>query len=166
MTSIRQIAVGDAGAFLELRRKLDQETAFMLFEPGERTTTVEEQEKRIEKLLSSGNQTVLVAEDEGRLVGFIAASGGSVRRNRHCVHIVIGILRSHAGQGLGKRLFAEAESWARASGLHRLELTVMTHNARGIGLYRKMGFETEGTKRHSMKVDGCYVDELFMSKLL
>ena len=42
----------------------------------------------------------------------------------------------------------------------------MTHNVRGIALYKKMGFEIEGTARHQMQVDGEYVDLHYMSKLL
>ena len=42
----------------------------------------------------------------------------------------------------------------------------MTHNERGVRLYRSMGFETEGVKVKSLKVDGNYVDEYCMAKLL
>ena len=31
---------------------------------------------------------------------------------------------------------------------------------------KKMGFEIEGTKRDSLRVDGVYVDEYYMAKLL
>lgn len=44
-------------------------------------------------------------------------------------------------------------------------LTVMTHNSRAIALYKKMGFTIEGLKKHSMKVDGRYVDEYLMAKI-
>jgi len=42
----------------------------------------------------------------------------------------------------------------------------MTHNKAGIALYKKRGFEIEGTKRHSMLVNSHYVDEYYMAKLL
>jgi RimJ/RimL family protein N-acetyltransferase len=58
------------------------------------------------------------------------------------------------------------EKWAAERQLYRLELTVMTHNERAIRLYRRLGFEIEGTKRDSLWVDGSYVDEYCMSKLL
>ena len=44
---IRPIDVQNACAFLNLCRQLDQETHYMMFEPGERTTTVEEQTQRM-----------------------------------------------------------------------------------------------------------------------
>jgi RimJ/RimL family protein N-acetyltransferase len=82
------------------------------------------------------------------------------------VYIVVGVLQAYSGQGIGTRLFREVEKWAREQELHRLELTVMTHNERAIHLYKKMGFEIEGTKRDSICVDGTYVDEYYMAKLL
>ena len=42
----------------------------------------------------------------------------------------------------------------------------MVHNQRGVGLYKKMGFDIEGTKRDALLVDGTYVDEYYMSKLI
>ncbi|QQP13453.1 LD-carboxypeptidase [Lysinibacillus agricola] len=44
--------------------------------------------------------------------------------------------------------------------------SVMANNTAGVALYEKMGFEIEGTKRHSLYVDGEYMDEYYMSKLL
>lgn len=49
--------------------------------------------------------------------------------------------------------------------MHRLELTVMARNERAIGLYRRHGFEIEGTRRDSVRVGGAYVDELAMARL-
>lgn len=42
---IREIQVEDAAAFLQLGKQLDEETTFMLLEPGERGSTVEQTKK-------------------------------------------------------------------------------------------------------------------------
>jgi RimJ/RimL family protein N-acetyltransferase len=60
----------------------------------------------------------------------------------------------------------ETELWAHRHRVHRLELTVMAHNAAAVALYEKAGFVIEGTRRHSMLIDGSYVDEYYMAKLL
>ena len=162
----REIQESDATDFLALSKRLDEETKFMLLEPGERVTTVEQQRERIRAVLSQENQTILLVEREGKLVGFVAGLGGPYRRNRHCVRVVIGVLQGFAGGGLGETLLGALEDWAQARDIGRLELTVMAHNARAIGLYNKMGFVEEGTKRHSLMVDGTSVDELYMAKVL
>ena len=63
-------------------------------------------------------------------------------------------------------LFQELHKWAQSQNLHRLELTVKNDNEAGLALYKKMGFEIEGTKRHSLKVNDRFIDEFYMSKLL
>jgi len=163
---IRTIHPDDAEQFLNLRKKLDQETQFMLFEPGERTTTDKEQRKHIQRLLLQEHSTTFVVEHNGQLVGYLSASGGEFRRNKHTVHIVIGILPAFTGRGIGGQLFAALEEWTHQKSITRLELTVMTHNQAGLALYRKRGFEIEGTKKHSLLVNNQYVDEYYMAKLL
>lgn len=165
--NIREITLDDAAAFLELCKSIDAETRFMLYEQGERRTTLAEQRERIEKLLSSGNSTIFVAENEqGELVGYLTAAGGEAKRNQHNVYIVVGILKAYTGQKIGTRLFAELEAWARAKNLYRLGLGLMATNETAFALYEKMGFVPEGRKRAVFLVDGTYVDEIMMSKLL
>lgn len=164
--NIREITEADAEAFLKLACQIDDETRFMMFEPGERQTTVEQHAAWTRKLKAIDNQTMFVVEQEGQLVGYLGAMGGAFRRSHHSVYIFLGLLEAYTGQGLGRRLLEAAEQWARARGLHRLELTVMPHNVRGLSLYQKMGFVIEGTKKHALLVDGTYVDEICMAKLL
>ncbi len=164
--NIRAVRESDAEQFLLLSKLLDEETQFMMLEPGERTTTVEEQAQRIRNVLSQDNQMIFVVEHEGQLVGFLAALGGNYRRNHDCAYIVIGIRQDFAGQGIGKELFEALEKWAVDHKLHRLELTVMPHNERAIHLYQKMGFKTEGTKKDSLFVNGRYVDEYYLARIL
>jgi RimJ/RimL family protein N-acetyltransferase len=166
MTTIREIHESDAGSFLALCKQLDEENKFMLLEPGERTTTLEEQEKRIRDIRAHDNQTIFVAEEQGTLLGYLAAVGGSYARNRHEVYIVVGILEAFTSRGIGTALFEALDAWAREHKLHRLELSVMVHNTRGVGLYQKMGFQIEGIKKDSLRVDGVYVDEYYMGKIL
>jgi RimJ/RimL family protein N-acetyltransferase len=50
--------------------------------------------------------------------------------------------------------------------MHRIDLTVMAHNARAKRLYDAMGYFEEGVNRDSLYVDGRFVDEIMMAKLL
>lgn len=164
---IRRVRESDAEAVLALFRRLDEETAFMMHEPGERTTTVDEQRAHIRRIAEADTQLLLVADaGDGRLVGFLAATGGMFRRNRHGCYLVMGILQAYTGKGLGTQLFEALDGWVAARKLHRLELTVMTHNAPAIALYLKMGFQIEGTRKHSLRVGDQWFDEYLMAKLL
>jgi len=166
MVQIRKITKDDSENFLNLCMTLDHETKFMLREPGEREEDLNGQSQQIERVLQSGHSMIFVAEENRKLVGYLGAYGGQFRRIRHKVHIVIGIIKYFTCMGIGTSLFNEVEKWAKDAGIHRLELTVMSHNDTGIALYRKMGFSTEGVSKDSMYVDGKYVDEFYMGKLL
>ncbi|TLS37972.1 GNAT family N-acetyltransferase [Pseudalkalibacillus caeni] len=163
---IREAIPDDARAFLKLLKKLDRETKFMLFEPDERKTTEVEQRKQLETFIGKDNKRVFVVENEEDIVGFLLANGGNCNRNKHACYLVCGILQKYTGQGIGTSLFEKMEEWAIKNGIKRLELTVMKHNRAALYLYGKAGFYVEGLKRNSLIVDGEFVDEFYMAKLL
>ncbi|MTI71585.1 MAG: GNAT family N-acetyltransferase [Firmicutes bacterium] len=162
---IRKISEGDAGKFLDMLKRLDAETKYMMFEPKERKTNEDEMKKKIKETLDS-DSLILVVEDNNEIIGYLSVERGFANRIKHSGYIVIGILNSYRGKGIGTKLFEHLEKWATENNITRLELTVMTNNESGIRLYEKMGFKKEGIKERSLKVDGEYIDEYYMAKLL
>ncbi|NUR93201.1 MAG: GNAT family N-acetyltransferase [Nonomuraea sp.] len=142
----------DAPALLELQRVLDRESTFMLLEPGERGSVAE----------VPGEPSFLLL-DEG---GYVQVEVLPYVRARRTGYVVMGVRSSHGGQGLGRRLLEAAAEQARTRGLWRLELTVMAHNRRAIGLYLGVGFQVEGLRRAALEVEGVRVDEYYMGMLL
>lgn len=163
---IRKIEASDADQFLKLCKQLDVESKFMMLEPQERNTTVAQQEEAIKNMYKDGLSVIFVCEIDGKIVGHLTANRENYTRMKHSAYIVIGILKNFTGKGIGTQLFKELEIWASQHRIHRLELTVMCHNTPGIALYKKMGFEIEGVKKHSLKVDQQFIDEYYMAKLL
>ena len=162
---IRSSQPGDGAALLDLMMALDTETQFMMLEPGERKTTVAEQEKIIASFQSTRERVMFVVEDSEQLVGFVVGVGQQPQRKTHCMSCVIGLRQSAVGQGLGQRLMTALEAWAWDHEFTRLELTVMAHNERAKRLYLRQGFDIEGVKRNSLRIDDSNVDELYMAKL-
>jgi RimJ/RimL family protein N-acetyltransferase len=142
------------------------ETTFMVYEPGEFPTTEEQMAGRMEQIAEAASGVMFVCETDGQLIGAAFGTRGAARRTRHSLYVVIGVLQAWVGRGVGRALLQALEDWSLSRGLHRIELTVAVENARAIALYEKFGFEREGVKRHSRKIDGRYSDELYMSKLL
>ena len=163
---IREATPQDAAAVASMFDTLDRETKFLLYEPGERINTTAAQMKRLTELESSEQDAFFVATEGDRIVGFCAGAGGHTQRNRHELHIIIGIVDHWTGRGIGKRLLASVESWARQRRFHRLQLTVMAHNERAIRLYTRLGYVKEGLRRDSLRVDGGWIDEHLMAKLI
>lgn len=164
---IREIKPDDAESLVNLIKQVEAEADFMLMEAGERKISPEQQRIRLEKMEKESNSTIFVGEQEGgKLVGYLVVIGGNARRTKHSSYLVIGILNEYRGLGIGTKLFKQLEKWATEHNIHRLELSVVTRNEVGLRLYKKMGFDIEGTKRHSVYINGEFIDEYYMSKLL
>lgn len=164
--NLREIHMTDAEAYLQLLRRVEAESPYALLEPGERNTSIREQQDEITHILARENQAIFVVEDGPTLVGWIGAFGEPYRRVSHSVLVGVGILAEYQQLGIGTWLFEALEKWARHQRIHRLELLVQTGNKAGIALYQKMGFQIEGTKRESYVLNGAYVDEYLMAKII
>lgn len=124
-------------------------------------------QRLVDSLAPGKTDLLLVGELDGEVV---ASAGmhpsGTALRRRHAMMIGISVARAAQGRGVGRALMAAmcdyADNW---SGVLRLELTVYADNARAIALYRKFGFEVEGTHRAYAMRDGAYVDALAMARL-
>ena len=109
----------------------------------------------------------LIAELDGELVATAGLHpvGAAVRR-RHVMMLGISVAPHAQGKGVGNALMTAlcdyADNWA---GILRIELTVFDDNARAVALYRKFGFELEGTHRAYAMRAGRYVTALTMARL-
>ena len=66
-------------------------------------------------------------------------------------------------QGVGRSLLEAAVSWAKASGVSKLELHVFPWNEPAIRLYEKFGFEREGYRKGHYQRAGEMVDAILMA---
>ncbi len=109
----------------------------------------------------------LVACMESRVVGSLGL-GLVVQspRRRHAAELGIAVHDDWQGQGIGAALLDAAldlaDKWLN---LTRLELTVYIDNEPAIALYRKFGFEVEGTLRNYSFRDGAYIDVYAMARV-
>lgn len=162
--NIKQGMTEHAQQLQQLMQHVEQ-SGLMLFNPGERRMTIEQCEQMIVHCAKPHNH-LFVAQQQQRLEGYIMVLGETLSRTQHRASLVIGVHQDSRGKGVGTALFTEAIQWAQQQHIHRLELTVIAHNKQAIALYKKMGFVEEGCKRHSLMIDGKFVDEYYMSLLL
>lgn len=112
-------------------------------------------------------QITLVATIAGEVVGNLGLTRFTRPRRAHVGEIGLGVRDDWQGKGVGSALLQAvldlADNWL---GLRRIELTVHADNQPAIGLYRKFGFEVEGTHRAYAIRDGVYVDTLSMARLI
>lgn len=108
----------------------------------------------------------LVACMDGEVVGHLALT---VEQNPRRSHVATFGMSVHPGcrnRGVASALMREmvnlCDNWLR---IERIELTVFVDNAPALAVYRKFGFETEGTgKRYGLR-NGEYVDAYFMARM-
>ncbi len=117
-------------------------------------------------ILAGEGVQFLAVTDNDELVGWCDIVRKQRDGFRHVGYLGMGILAEYRGQGLGERLMRATIDAAVAVGMERIELEVFDTNTRAIALYRKLGFEPEGVKRHARKLEGQYDDDLFMALLI
>lgn len=162
---IRQANEQDAPHILEVMHDAEA-SGFMLFEPNERQLTSDSLSKYIKTMNSAPKSSFFVAEDKGRILGYLLVKAENLARTSHRASIAIGVHSLSRGKGTGTKLFQHVLIWAKRQQLHRLELTVIEHNSHAIHLYKKMGFTKEGIKKDSLWINGQFVNEIYMSILL
>ena len=116
--------------------------------------------------LPAGDHT-LVAEVDGKVVGNIGLHAiQKSRRRAHAASIGMAVHDVHHGKGVGSALMQAmldlADNWLQYT---RLELTVYVDNAAAIALYKKFGFEIEGTHKQYAFRNGQYVDSYSMARI-
>ncbi len=109
----------------------------------------------------------LVACVDGEVVGHLGLHTSPNRpRRRHVGQIGMAVRDDWQGKGVGSALMKAAidlaENWLN---LIRLELEVYTDNEPAIRLYKKFGFQIEGTLICHAFRDGRFVDSYTMARL-
>ena len=109
---IRKAKSGDENELIKMFRSLYRESNFLLMEPGENEISAEKQEQLINEYSQSNSQVLFVAVEEKAIVGFLGGTGGKTNRNRHTIHIAMGVLEAHQRKGIGRQLLQEFVDWA------------------------------------------------------
>ena len=105
-------------------------------------------EQLFTEAIESDRSNLLVATDDGRVVGNL----GLHPTTPGVVALGMSIDPGYRGQGIGTALLTAAVAWARSQpSVHKLELEVWPHNAAGLALYTKVGFEVEGRRRRQYR---------------
>jgi L-phenylalanine/L-methionine N-acetyltransferase len=110
---------------------------------------------------------LLVAEVDGKVVGNLSLhAAGKAARRRHAAAMGMIVHDAYHGKGVGSALLAAAldlaDNWLQYS---RVELTVFSDNEAAIALYKKFGFEIEGTFKQYVFRDGVLADVYAMARL-
>ena len=120
-------------------------------------------EQHLATLASADARYLIAAGDDDSVAGFAILKGlTSPHRSLELARLAV----RQPGQGLGSQLLNAALALAfREQKAHRLWLDVYDGNHHAQHLYRKAGFQLDGTFRESVFLDGAFHTMLLMSIL-
>ena len=110
---------------------------------------------------------VLVAEDDGDVIGFARVSEYSDR----CVYEGVGehgvyVARSARGRGVGRALLEAIAAEAAARGYYKLTSRIFTDNEASLAAHRAAGFTTVGIQRRHGRLEGEWKDCVLVELLV
>ena len=159
---VRPAAPADAAALAVLGRAVASEQELWL--TYERSAS--DERRNIKSMRRDPNVAVFVAETPAGLVGRLSIARDNASQSHHVAELGLMVAGSERRRGIGTALIEEAVTWARRSGITKLELHVFPHNEPAIALYRKLGFSEEGRRRRHYRIGGHYVDAILMALYL
>ena len=102
----------------------------------------------VERVNSSSKRTdlkILIAEDEGQVVGFLTLNEGNIEAVPHIS--LVAVKESHRGKGIGKTLMKTAVEDARNTGRRKLKLFTRPWNKAMSKVCLDLGFVPEAYLR-------------------
>jgi RimJ/RimL family protein N-acetyltransferase len=162
MLAIRSAHIDDARTLCAAEQEIARTPGRLISQPAE--LTPEAFGALIDKL-AGGDGCYLVAEDESGLVGHALLQPLERIAIAHVFQMTIAVHPGKSGKGIGTALMRSLCDWARtSSGVHKVELSVRSTNARALALYRKFGFVEEGRLRDRVRLpDGTHIDDILMA---
>lgn len=107
-----------------------------------------------ESVLADENQTIWVAEIDGKLAGIIEwevihARDIPILQSRTAIRIdTLVVHQDYKRQGIGRALMSALDEWAKAQNILNLELGVWTFNESAIKFYESLGYSFYRTNMH------------------
>ncbi|WP_373459012.1 N-acetyltransferase family protein [Peribacillus sp. V2I11] len=165
---VRTGELEDAEAVLDIQNAVISEGEYFIAVSEEFNKTPEQQRDWIRRLLENERETIIVAELNGAVMGWIVFQAENRKRMSHKGSFGMMIRKNYRGEGIGKELIKALLEWAEANPfIEKVSLGVFSTNQRAISLYKKMGFVEEGRKVKEFKIsEREYVDDIIMYKMV
>ncbi len=165
---LREAVPDDAKDILSMMEQVNSETESLALNEAELLLPPETLSEELSYMYESNNNLLLLAINEGTIVGTASVKADSQFRLSHVGEVGISILQEYWGMGLGTLMLEEIINWAKEMGvLFRLELDVQVRNERAVRLYQKMGFQIEAVMPRRARTDlGEFLDVYKMSYLI
>ena len=150
-TIIEKATSEDAAEMLQYLKKIGSETNNLTFGAEGLPFTVEAEEEYIRRIENSCDEIMLVAKENGKIVGDASLSR-LPRRMNHRGDLGISVLKEYWNKGIGSQLLLEIIKFAKENSFEIIDLQVRSDNVSAIHLYEKFGFKKIGIHPAFLKV--------------
>lgn len=101
-----------------------------------------------ELALDAQTSAMWIAELDGNVAGIATVKKfPAIHQSTPVVWLTVLVVSEKArGRGVGKRLVAEAEEWARDQGARKIALTSALHREEAHDFYKRLGYEHTGVR--------------------
>lgn len=152
---IRPAIPQDASSLIDLKKKYIEGSDTIPLLVREYKNTQKEEEVLIKRLNSAENSILLIAEQDGKIIGNVDLIGSERSRTSHTAMLGIGLLLESRNRGIGSIMMEAAIGWAKNNpALELIWLDTYSSNLKGITLYNKMGFKAAGVVPNFFKQNG------------
>lgn len=102
----------------------------------------EKGKKYFSKLLNDSNAFCLIAEDNKKLIGYIAARKKDIsyRKSKYIEIENMGVIPEYRSKGIGSSLIKKCLTWAKEKGFQKIYVNSYFQNNKGIVFYKRNGF--------------------------
>ena len=161
---VRRADPSDAEALTRLAEAVSSEPEGWLISANGEWRSVGDERRYLKALRRYPNAAVFVAvRSDGTVVGRLSVARDSHPASTHVADLGLMVAKDARRHGVGRALLEAAATWARESGVRKLELHVFPWNEPAIELYEWFGFEREGYRKGHYRRGGADVDAILMA---
>ena len=162
---VRDVTVADAEAIVAIINPIIAARTYTVLDAP---YTVEDERAFIGAFPSRGIWKIAVRRADNRAVGYqmLQPFADYTKAFDHVGTLGTYVDLTQRRQGIARALFAATLPAARDKGYEKIFTFVRADNPAALATYRAHGFEVIGTARRQAKIDGKYVDEILIERML
>ena len=149
--TIEKATCADAAEILQYLKQIGAETDNLTFGAEGLPFTIESEAAYISQIENSCDAIMLIAKENGNIVGNASLSRLSCRM-KHRGDLGVSVLKKCWNRGIGSQLLLEIINFAKEKSFEVIDLQVRSDNLSAIHLYEKFGFKKIGTHPAFFKI--------------
>lgn len=163
--AVRDVQPADAQGIVAVLNPIIASRAYTVLDAP---VTADFERRFIERFPPRGIWKVAVDPEDGRIVGFqvLEPFADYTHAFDHVATLGTYVDLGRQRQGIAKALFAATLAAAREKGYEKIFTFVRADNPAALAAYQAHGFEVVGTARRQARMDGRYIDEILIERML